>query len=93
MAAIVRDFHPAGFRLMAQSLAETDTTELLPSIDVPTLLLWGDGDRRSPPEVARKFEAAIPGARLQLITNAGHVSNMERPEEFSSYVRGFIRTN
>src|SRR5439155_8956946 len=43
MSAIVSDFHPLGFRLMARSLAENDTTSLLPAIHVPTLLLWGGG--------------------------------------------------
>jgi pimeloyl-ACP methyl ester carboxylesterase len=93
MAEVVRDFHPLGFRLMARSLAETDTTNLLPSIDVPTLLLWGQGDRRSPLEVAAAFDAAIPHAQLHVIPNAGHVSNMERPAEFSSEVRRFARSN
>jgi pimeloyl-ACP methyl ester carboxylesterase len=36
MTAVAREFHPHGFRLMAQSTAETDTTDLLPHIDVPT---------------------------------------------------------
>jgi pimeloyl-ACP methyl ester carboxylesterase len=93
MAAVVYDFHPPGFRLMARSLAETDTTDLLRSIDVPTLLLWGDGDRRSPLEVAAAFEAAIPGAELRVIANAGHVSNMESSEEFSAHVRRFARSS
>ena len=93
MAGVVRDFHPAGFRLMARSLAETDTTDLLPQIDVPTLLLWGDGDRRSPLEVAQAFEAAIPLGDLRVIANAGHVSNMERPQEFTALVRGFAGSN
>jgi pimeloyl-ACP methyl ester carboxylesterase len=93
MAAVVHDFHPHGFRLMARSLAESDTTDLLPSIDVPTLLLWGDGDRRSPLDVAATFEAAVPGAELRVIENAGHVSNMERPEEFTAHVRRFARSN
>jgi pimeloyl-ACP methyl ester carboxylesterase len=93
MAAVVRDFHPHGFRLMARSLAESDTTDLLPSIDVPTLLLWGDGDRRSPLDVAAAFEAAVPGAELRVIENAGHVSNMERPEKFTAHVRRFARSN
>jgi pimeloyl-ACP methyl ester carboxylesterase len=48
MSAMVSDFHPLDFRLMAKSLADTDTTDLLPNIGVPTLLLWGDDDRRSP---------------------------------------------
>ena len=93
MTSVVRDFHPRGFRLMARSLAETDTTDLLPSIDVPTLLLWGDGDRRSPLDVAAAFEAAVPRAELRVIENAGHVSNMERPEEFNTHVRRFARSN
>jgi pimeloyl-ACP methyl ester carboxylesterase len=93
MATVVQDFHPRGFRLMARSLAETDTTDLLRTIDVPTLLLWGDGDRRSPLEVAAAFEAAIPSAELRVIANAGHVSNMERPEVFSEHVRRFARSN
>jgi pimeloyl-ACP methyl ester carboxylesterase len=93
MAAIVRDFHPSGFRLMARSLAETDTTDLLCNIDVSTLLLWGEGDLRSPLEVAQAFHAAIPDAELKLIANAGHVCNMERPAEFNAHVRKFARSN
>jgi pimeloyl-ACP methyl ester carboxylesterase len=93
MAEVVRDFHPLGFRLMARSLAETDTSHLLPGIDVPTLLLWGESDRRSPPAVAATFEAAIPHAQLRVIPDAGHVSNMERPEDFSSEVRRFARSH
>jgi pimeloyl-ACP methyl ester carboxylesterase len=93
MAEVVRDFHPLGFRLVARSLAETDTTDLLPSVDVPTLLLLGERDRRSPLEVAAAFDAAIPHAQLRVIPNAGHVSNMERPADFNSEVRRFARSN
>ena len=39
MSAVVSEFHPLGFRLMAKSSADTDTTDLLPNIEVPTLLL------------------------------------------------------
>jgi pimeloyl-ACP methyl ester carboxylesterase len=90
MAAIVFDFHPRGFRLMARSLAENDTTSLLPTIRVPTLLLWGEGDQRSPIEVAERFRDAIPNAELQIIPGAGHVSNMEQPDLFTSHVRRFL---
>ena len=89
MAQIVGGFHPHGFRLMAKSLAETDTTDLLPTIDVPTLLLWGDGDRRSPLSVAEQFRDAIPGAELSILGGAGHVSNMEQPAAFNAEVRRF----
>lgn len=92
LATIFADFHPHGFRLMAKSLAETDTTDLLSTIEAPTLLLWGDADRRSPLSVAEQFRQAIPGAELEVIPDAGHVSNMEQPEEFSAHVRRFCRS-
>jgi pimeloyl-ACP methyl ester carboxylesterase len=89
LSTIVADFHPVGFRLMSLSSAEIDTRELLPRIGVPTLLVWGDDDRRSPKQVADYFHAAIPGAELVIIPNAGHLSNMEQPERFNAHVRRF----
>jgi pimeloyl-ACP methyl ester carboxylesterase len=88
-AAIVRDFHPIGFRLMSMSSAEVDTTDLLPTIAVPTLLLWGSGDRRSPRSVAEQFRNAIPNAALVTIENAGHLINMEQPKQFNDHLRLF----
>lgn len=88
-SAIVSEFHPIGFRLMSLSSAEVDTTDLLPNIHVPTLVLWGDDDRRSPLDVADQFHAAIPGAGLAIIPNAGHLSNMEQPHELNGHVRRF----
>lgn len=88
-ARIMSEFHPAGFRLMARSSADTDTRDLLPVIDVPTLLIWGEADIRSPIAVAHQFHEAIPGSRLVIIPGAGHVSNMEQPVLFNAAVRSF----
>jgi pimeloyl-ACP methyl ester carboxylesterase len=93
MSAVVSDFHPLGFRLMAKSSADTDTTDLLPNIEVPTLLLWGDDDRRSPLTIAEQLRDAIPSAELAIIAKAGHLSNMEQPEEFNAQVRRFCLSN
>jgi pimeloyl-ACP methyl ester carboxylesterase len=92
-AGIVSGFHPAGFRLMSLSSAEVDTRDLLPRIEVATLLLWGDDDRRSPLHIAEQFRAAIPGAELSIIPKAGHLSNMEQPELFDGHVRDFCLRN
>jgi pimeloyl-ACP methyl ester carboxylesterase len=92
LATIISDFHPLGFRLMATELARADTRELLPRIRVPTLLIWGDEDARAPLTVADQFREAIPDARLSVIRGAGHVSNLERPDEFNAAVREFCRT-
>jgi len=74
LSAIVSEFHPIGFRLMSLSSAQTDTRDLLPTIGVPTLVLWGEDDRRSPKRVAEQLRAAITGAGLAIIPNAGHVA-------------------
>jgi pimeloyl-ACP methyl ester carboxylesterase len=88
-AAIVREFHPDGFRLMSLSSAEMDTRDLLPTIRVPTLVLWGQDDRRSPLNIANQLYTAIPDAELAIIPRAGHLSNMEQPESFNRHVRRF----
>ena len=89
LAGIMADFHPIGFRLMATALAHADTRDLLPTIRVPTLLVWGDADARSPMAVAHQMRDAIPNARLAVIAGAGHVSNLEQPARFDAEVRNF----
>ncbi len=91
LAAIMSDFHPVGYRLMIQT-ANLDTRDLLPNIQVPTLLVWGDADRRAPMTVAHQLRDAIPRARLAIIPGAGHVSNLEQPARFNAEVRGFCRS-
>ena len=90
MSSIVGAFHPHGFRLMAQSLAESDTIAELQCIGVPTLLVWGDSDARSPVDVVgAQFRDAIHGSEMVVLERAGHLSNMERPSEFNAHVRRF----
>lgn len=89
LANIMSEFHSAGFRLMATALAHADTRDLLPNLGVPTLLVWGEADTRSPLTIAHQFEVAIPSARLVVIPGAGHVSNLEAPVQFNAAVREF----
>lgn len=88
MASLMSDFHPSGFRLMAMT-SNIDTRKILPTIGVPTLLIWGDQDKRSPLSVAHQMLVAIPGAKLEIIKGAGHVSNLEAPVQFNKIVRDF----
>jgi pimeloyl-ACP methyl ester carboxylesterase len=88
MAASVR---PESLRVQLSLMAEADQRDLLPRIAVPTLLIWGELDARSPISVARRFEEAIPNAKLVVIPACGHVSNLERPERFNRAVREFCR--
>jgi pimeloyl-ACP methyl ester carboxylesterase len=90
MAADVR---PESLQAALAVMAEADQRDLLPRIAVPTLLIWGELDARSPLGVARQFEQAIADATLVVIPGAGHVSNLERPEPFNDAVREFCRAH
>jgi pimeloyl-ACP methyl ester carboxylesterase len=74
-------------------MAEADLRDVLQTISVPTLLIWGEQDARSPLYVARQFEAAIPQAELVVIPDAGHCSTLERPERVNAAIRGFCRAH
>jgi pimeloyl-ACP methyl ester carboxylesterase len=88
-AAIMWDFHPVGFRAMSRNVAP-DFREILPTIKVTTLLIWGAEDKRSPVACGEAMKDAIRGARLVVIPEAGHVSNFEQPDRFNAELRRFL---
>jgi pimeloyl-ACP methyl ester carboxylesterase len=90
MAAAVRPEHMGR---VLHVMSEADQRDVLPRIAVPTLLIWGELDGRSPLGVARQFERAIPDTKLVVIPDAGHVSNLEQPERFNRAVREFCRAH
>ncbi len=86
------DFHPGGMKVMVRAHAEADLRDALHGIEVPTLLLYGDQDVRSPVKIGEDLHAQIPGSRLVVMPGAGHVSNFEAPERFNAEVRSFLRS-
>lgn len=90
MAADVR---PHSVRNALVVMAKADQRDLLSRIAVPTLLIWGELDARSPLNVARQFEKAIPNTKLTVIPGAGHMSNLERPKQFNDTVREFCQAH
>lgn len=60
------------------------------SIDVPTLVLVGSEDRIAPPHIARAMAEAIPGAVLEVLDGAGHISNIEAPDAFDAALARFL---
>lgn len=62
----------------------------LAGIRCPTLVLVGSEDKISPPSEMAEIARAIPGARLTEIAGAGHLSNLEKPEEFVAAIAKFI---
>ena len=93
LAAIAADVRPATLRRQLAIMAETDVSDLLPRIAVPTLLIWGRVDVRSPLSIAHQFEGAIPDTVLVVIEGAGHLSPLERPQQVNDAVRRFCRAH
>lgn len=77
---------------LAAMAERPDSTDLLASIDVPTLVVCGDEDAITPIKGMRAMAAAIGPARFEAITGAGHLSSVERPAAFNHVVSEFLAT-
>ncbi|MGD8867027.1 MAG: alpha/beta hydrolase [Gemmatimonadales bacterium] len=67
-----------------------DSRSLLPDIDVPVLVMGGAEDSLTPAAEMRAWSAEIPTARTAFIEGAGHVANLERPDEFNDLAADFL---
>ena len=61
------------------------------AITCPTLVLVGDGDQLTPPALAHEMAAGIPGARLVVVPECGHLSTMERPQAVTQALLDWMR--
>ena len=91
VAAIIREQAPEAIAGVQRGMAaRSDTTDVLGSITVPTLVVTGAEDAVAGPEVGRDLAAAIPGARFLLVEEAGHLSNLEQPEIVNEALLDFL---
>jgi pimeloyl-ACP methyl ester carboxylesterase len=67
------------------------TAELLSTIKAPTLILWGESDPLIEPAAAKKFAAAIAGAKLITYPKVGHLPQIEIPQRSAADVAAFLR--
>jgi 3-oxoadipate enol-lactonase len=67
-----------------------DSTATCRAIDVPTLLIVGEDDATTPVPDAREMHELIAGSRLEVLGQAGHLSNVERPAAFNTVVGEFL---
>ena len=61
-------------------IARADSRPTLAAIQCPTLVLVGDGDELTPPELSREIAAGIRGSRLVVVPECGHLPTLERPQ-------------
>jgi pimeloyl-ACP methyl ester carboxylesterase len=83
------NIRPATVRAAGHIAAETDLRAMLPSVDIPTLLLHGDADARSPLSAARAIQAAIPGSEITVLPGLGHACVVEDPDACSVAIGRF----
>lgn len=75
---------------IAKSAQRNNLANDLPSIQVPTLLVWGLNDTITPPLVGHEFNRLIPNSQLKFIDQCCHAPMMEHPERFNELAENFI---
>ncbi len=68
-----------------------DSRPILGEIDVPTTVIVGSADTLTPPAMSEAMAASIPGAELVVLDRAGHLSNLEDPDGFTSALRTLLQ--
>jgi 3-oxoadipate enol-lactonase len=81
---------PAAYRIGAEAVWLADQCDRVAEITVPTLVVCGDEDQPTPPELSRALHHAIGGSFLAMSPNAGHLTNLERRDAFNSAVERFL---
>lgn len=93
--AIIEMSVQAGAQVWAQQIqaiiARENSVPLLAEINCPTLVVVGDEDQLTPPELAVEMAAGINGAQLEVIADCGHMSTMERPDIVTGLLRDWLR--
>jgi pimeloyl-ACP methyl ester carboxylesterase len=91
LRSIISGFHPVASRVAIRAIAEADLRDVLPHINVPTLIVCGEHDVRAPRQVWQALHSNIPASELVVIPGAGHMIDIEAAERFNAEVRGFLR--
>lgn len=69
-----------------------DVRDRLRAISAPTLIVCGEADKMTPPSYSIYLQQQIPGARLQMVPNAGHMVMLEKPDEVAALLGSFLQS-
>ena len=88
---LIKQQSPDGVRAAIQRMMDRlDATTVLEGLRVPTLIVVGEDDLLTTVEESKRMAAVIPGARLEIIPGAGHLSNLEQPLRFNAVLTQFL---
>ena len=78
-----------GFTGCCEAISHINTFDRLSEISCPTLIMVGEHDHGTPPEMARAMKEQMPKAIFHVIPNAGHISNIEQSDIFNQHLLDF----
>ncbi|MHB1415673.1 MAG: alpha/beta fold hydrolase [Chloroflexota bacterium] len=90
IAQTLRRNDPRGYAASCRAVGDLALTERLGQITCPTLVVVGEKDAGTPPEMARVIQARIPDARLEVIPAAAHLVPVEKADRFNALLREFF---
>jgi 3-oxoadipate enol-lactonase len=79
-----------GYAGGCEALSTMDLRPDLARITAPTLVIAGSEDQSTPVAQSKEIAATIPGARLDVVSDASHLANLARPEEVTDLILNFI---
>jgi 3-oxoadipate enol-lactonase len=88
---MLRQISVKGYLGVCGALRDADLTQAVRAITKPTLVLCGDQDIATPPEMGMALAETIPGARFSLIPDAAHLSCIEQPERMANLLMQFFK--
>lgn len=82
-----------GYTATCDAIRDTDLSEAVRTIRAPSLILCGSEDAATPPELVRGLAQAMPNARFELISGAGHIPGIEQPAALAAKITQFLSEN
>jgi 3-oxoadipate enol-lactonase len=86
----VAQLHKTSYMKTLEAMSKDEHVFELEKISVPTHVMVGENDPTTPPALSRILATRIPGARLSVVPGAGHLSNIEKPNEFTAIALSFL---
>lgn len=78
-------------RAILSKVVNEDLRNVMPRIETPTLLIWGENDTATPLADAKKMERLIPEAALVAFAGCGHYSFLDNPVQFAAVLNSFLK--
>jgi 3-oxoadipate enol-lactonase len=88
--AVLESIDPLAFAAACRALAKLDLSESVMKVENRTLIIVGEIDQTTPPEMGQKVATAIRDANLVAIPECGHCPQLEQPQDLIRHVRNFI---